>query len=168
MSERIGLLMRCILLVCMVIVSVIVGCAKSVDTPHFVVVSGNGKHVKPMLAIHLRDDCRCSVWYVDGKGCMIGDAVEGTLTKEVSEYFKARLRTRRLSSEATIVLQKEANGDAQVADEYHNVESVVQSIPPRTEDIQRVSQEIAEMLSKKDANNGLCVGEEQPPVVRSE
>lgn len=148
-------LMRHMLLAGIVVSSVIVGCVKSVDTPHFVVVSGNGiNRGQPILAIRLRDDCRCSVWYVDEKGGMIGDEVEGTLAKGVNDYFKARLSSRRLSSEATIVLQKDANGDIQIADEYRNIESVVLSIPPRAEGREKVSQEIAEMLSKK-VENGL-------------
>jgi hypothetical protein len=90
--ERMGLLMRHMLLAGIVVSSVIVGCVKSVDTPHYVVVSGNGiNRGQPILAIRLRDDCRCSVWYVDEKGGMIGDEVKGTLAKGVNDYFKARL-----------------------------------------------------------------------------
>lgn len=136
-----------ILFVCMLLTSIVAGCKRTVDTPHFVVVSNHGQ---PILAIRLRANCRCSVWYVDEKGGMIGDEIEGALTKAVDEYFKMRLRSRRCSSDATIVLQKDVDGDSQIVDEYRNIESVVQSIPPRAEDIKRVSQEIIEMLSKRD------------------
>jgi len=140
--------MRRILFTCMILTSFIVGCKEPVDTPHFVVVSGNGG--RPILAIRLRDDSRCSVWYVDDGGGMIGSEIKGTLAKEVNEYFMARLSSRRVSSDATIVLQKDAYGDAKVADEYRNVESVVKSIPPRSEDLKAVSREIVEMLHADD------------------